>query len=114
MLTVGVGGKERLLGKILGQLVVFCELVADGVHQPFVLPYELGKFITCHILCDPLHHLCPPLFHRPTPMKRRRKIIFFKKNKVFDTFPEIALLLLVRKGRKSKNLRGEIPPQGAA
>ena len=37
-----------------------------------------------------------------------------EKNKVFDTFPEIALLLLVRKGRKSKNLRGEIPPQGAA
>ncbi|MTS28303.1 hypothetical protein GMD59_13545 [Ruthenibacterium lactatiformans] len=47
-------------------------------------------------------------------MKRRRKIIFFKKNKVFDTFPEIALLPLVRKGRKSKKPAGEIPPQGAA
>ena len=112
VVAVGVGGKERLLGKILGQLVVFCELVADGVHQPFVLPYELGKFITCHILCDPLHHLCPPLFHRPTPMKRRRKIIFFKKNKVFDTFPEIALLPLVRKGRKSKKPAGGNPPAG--
>ena len=31
-----------------------------------------------------------------------------------NMLPVPVILLFVRKGRKSKNLRGEIPPQGAA
>ena len=45
-----VGGKEGLLGQILGCMVVLGQLVADGVDQFFVCYNQLFKFFLCHVL----------------------------------------------------------------